>query len=88
MSKSKKHTITIEDFKNNLVDDRIIFKHELAGSYGEGSNKTLLMVTELYYEDISDWPVATVQYHVMQGNKLYRDTSDIQLAINSYNDLP
>jgi hypothetical protein len=89
MSKSKKHTISIEDFKNNLVDGKITFKHELAGSYGDGSNKTLLMVTELHYKlEISSDPVARVQYHVMQGNKLYRATCDIQWAINSYNDLP
>lgn len=68
-----KHEIKFEDFENCVIT------HELAGSYGNGSHKTLNCVI----------PVTghIFQYEVLENKKVVLKTFHFLTALEKYNEL-
>jgi hypothetical protein len=78
MKKSKRHEISLDDAIKAVNESKI----ELAGSYGNGSHKTLqtriIMIgnsTEVFYD-------------VIDHNKCVTTINSLSIAVEKYNELP
>ena len=67
--------ITFEELKKNPY----LFTHELAGSYGNGNNKTLQITVSI--------PSEAVTYQVLHEHKEILDTGLLKIAIDTFNEL-
>lgn len=70
-----RHTIKRADFMPPYF-----IKSELAGSYGKGSNKSLIVKVNLHAE--------TMLYEIQESGKPIYETAILEDAIEHYNDLP
>jgi hypothetical protein len=72
----KQHIIKKEEFQPLPY----VIKHELAGSYGEDSNKTLNVKIDIFSKEIF--------YEVLDHKKVMFGGVDFDKAIEAYNKLP
>jgi len=71
MSKPKHHVIEAEDVEKVIDGLNVV----AAGSYGEGSNKSLRICTRS----------GKLIFRVQEWNKLIVETSDMTIAVTAYN---
>jgi len=74
MNKKTHHTVTIQEMQDACNGLNV----EVAGSYGDGSHKSL----KIGMRD------GKVTFKVSEAKALIAETSDINIAVNSYNNLP